>query len=128
MEISIAPVEHKDMLSIYRLLKDSKALVTNSLIEDILEHIEKNVAIKLVVDSELAGVWMSKEEDEYVGLSFFFIREDMRCTTWSVKLFRTGVGCVSQDKPLMIAAKDTTGFDKYVTKIDDNLYAFKGFR
>lgn len=128
VEIVIDKIKHKDILEIKKLLSKSEIVVADNVTREVLEHIGKGVALKLVVDGEIAGVWCSLDIGEYTSLSYFYIREDIRCTVWVLKFFKTGFSYVDSSKPIIIVAKDTTGFDRYVEHLEGNSYVFKGFR
>lgn len=128
VEAVVEKIEHGDVLEIKKLLERSKAVLAENVSREVLSHLDGGVALKLVVDGKIAGVWCSLDMGEYVSLSYFYIREDMRGSLWVLKLFKMGIIMGAQDKPLMIETKDTAGFDKYVEHVEGNVYVFKGFR
>ena len=75
-------------------------------------------------------MWLSKEFDTHTSLSYLFIKEELRRKPIVLELFMKSLVQISSSKPLLLSAKDTTGFEKYVKLIDEkkNLYEFKGFR
>ena len=97
-----------------------------------MEHIEKDesVANKIENDKNVLGVWLSKEFDTHTSLSYLFIAEELRKKPIVLEFFMKSLVQISNSKPLLLSAKDTTGFEKYVKLIDkkNNLYEFKGFR
>ena len=128
MEVVIDKLESGDILKVTRLFKGSSAILADNVTREILDHINNGVALKLVVDDKLEGVWCSKDMGEFISLSYFYIGTNMRGTLWVLELFKTGVSLVDASKPLLIETADTTGFNKYFNHVEDNVYAFKGFR
>ena len=131
--MEIKKVEYKDAIGIKKLLVNSPSIVdTGKLLPEILEHIDKEgcVANKIENDGNLLGVWLSKEFDTHTSLSYLFIKEELRRKPIVLELFMKSLVQISNSKPLLLSAKDTTGFEKYVKLIDEkkNLYEFKGFR
>ena len=131
--MEIKKVEYKDAIEIKKLLVNSPSVVnTSRLLPDILEHIEKDgcIANKIEKDGNVLGVWLSKEFDTHTSLSYLFIKEELRRKPIVLELFMKSLVQISSSKPLLLSAKDTTGFEKYVKLIDkkNNLYEFKGFR
>ena len=131
--MEIKKVEYKDAIEIKKLLVNSPSIVnTSRLLPEILEHIEKDgcVANKIEKDGNVLGVWLSKEFDTHTSLSYLFIKEELRRKPIVLELFMKSLVQINNSKPLLLSAKDTTGFEKYVKLIDEkkNLYEFKGFR
>lgn len=131
--MEIKKVEYKDAIEIKKLLVDSNSIISTSrLLPEILEHIEKDecVANKIEKDGNVLGVWLSKEFDTHTSLSYLFIKEELRRKPIVLELFMKSLVQINSSKPLLLSAKDTTGFEKYVKLIDEkkNLYEFKGFR
>ena len=128
METVIDKLESGDILKVTRLLKGSNAILANNVTREILDHISNGVALKLVVDGKIEGIWCSKDTGEYISLSYFYISTSMRRTFGVLELFKTGLSLVDINKPLLIETADTTGFDKYFDHVENNVYVFKGFR
>lgn len=131
--MEIKKVEYKDAIEIKKLLVDSNSIVSTSrLLPEILEHIEKDecIANKIEKDGNVLGVWLSKEFDTHTSLSYLFIKEELRKKPIVLELFMKSLVQINNSKPLLLSAKDTTGFEKYVKLVDKkkNLYEFKGFR
>ena len=131
--MEIKKVEYKDAIEIKKLLVNSPSIInTSRLLPEILEHIDKDecVANKIEKDGNVLGVWLSKEFDTHTSLSYLFIKEELRRRPILLELFMRSLTQISNSKPLVLSAKDTTGFEKYVKLIDEkkNLYEFKGFR
>lgn len=131
--MEIKKVEYKDAIGIKKLLVDSNSIISTSrLLPEILEHIEKDecVANKIEKDGNVLGVWLSKEFDTHTSLSYLFVKEELRRKPIVLELFMKSLVQINSSKPLLLSAKDTTGFEKYVKLIDEkkNLYEFKGFR
>ena len=131
--MEIKKVEYKDAIGIKKLLVNSPSIVnTSKLLPEILEHIDKEgcVANKIENDGNVLGVWLSKEFDTHTSLSYLFIKEELRRKPIVLELFMKSLVEISNSKPLLLSAKDTTGFEKYVKKKKKkkNLYEFKGFR
>lgn len=130
MEVVFRDAFSSDAVKINTLLKKSSAINTDTLLRDIIGHIGKDNSIAKVIDSSIGilGVWMSKEFDTHTSLSFFYIHEDVRRRIELYIFFRECMTLVNKDKPLVISTKDITGFERYVEKIGDELYQFKGLR
>lgn len=128
MEVRIEKIKHGDILEIKRLLEGSTSIVANNVTREILQHIKDGIALKMVTDDKITGIWCSIEMEEYTSLSYFYIDSSMRRTMWVLDLFICAGTLISKTKPVLIASKDTTGFDRYVEKIGENLYRFKGLR
>ena len=131
--MEIKKVEYKDAIEIKKLLVNSPSIVnTSRLLPEILEHIEKDgcIANKIENGKNILGVWLSKEFDTHTSLSYLFIAEELRKKSIVLELFMKSLVQISNSKPLLLSAKDTTGFEKYVKLVDKkkNLYEFKGFK
>ena len=129
--MEIKKVEYKDAIEIKKLLVDSPSIVdTGKLLPEILEHIDKEgcVANKIENDGKIAGVWLSKEYPECTTLSYFYIGSELRRKTIVLEFFSKCLIEINNNKPILINSKDVTGFDRYVTKIAEDMYIFKGFR
>ena len=131
--MDIKKAEYKDAIEIKKLLVNSPSIVnTGRLLPEILEHIDRKgcVANKIEKDGNILGVWLSKEFDTHTSLSYLFIAEELRKKPIVLELFMKSLVQISNSKPLLLSAKDTTGFERYVKLIDEkkNLYEFKGFR
>jgi hypothetical protein len=128
MEVSIDKVVHGDVLEIKRMLEDSTAVVAENVSREVLYHIGNGVALKMVTDGKITGVWCSIDMGEYTSLSYFYVAPSMRKTIWVLELFVTAGRMIDNSKPVMINTKDTTGFERYVEKVGEGLYRFKGLR
>lgn len=130
--MKIKKVEYKDAIEIKKLLVNSPSIVNSSkLLPEVLEHIDRKgcIASKIVNGDKIIGVWLSKEFDEYVSLSYFYIDPSIRMKHIVLDFFVYNYNIVKDSgKNIVIAAKDTTGFERYVIPVDDELYVFKGFR
>ena len=129
--MEIKKVEYKDAIEIKKLLVDSPSIVdTGKLLPEILEHIDKEgcVANKIENEGKIAGVWLSKEYPECTTLSYFYIGGELRRKTIVLEFFSKCLIEINSNKPILINSKDVTGFDRYVTKIAEDTYIFKGFR
>ena len=129
MEVVIEKLDPVDILKTTKLLKNSKAvLATSNVTREVLDHILNDVALKLIVDGNIEGIWCSKDIGEFTSLSYFYISPKMRGTLWVLKLFKFGLELVDPNKPILVETADTTGFDKYFEHIEGNTYLFKGLR
>lgn len=129
--MEIKKVEYKDAIEIKKLLVDSPSIVdTGKLLPEILEHIDKEgcVANKIENDGKIAGVWLSKEYPECTTLSYFYIGSELRRKAIVLEFFSKCLIEIDNNKPILINSKDITGFDRYVIKIAEDKYIFKGFR
>lgn len=130
--MKVRNVEYKDAIEIKKLLVHSPSIVdSNRLLPEILEHIGNSDSIATIVEDEgkMLGVWLSKEFDKYVSLSYFYIDPSIRMKHIVLDFFVYNYNMVKDSgKNMVIAAKDITGFERYVIPIDDELYVFKGFR
>ena len=128
MEVIIEKIKHGDILEIQKLLKYSTAIIADNPTREVLSHIGDGVALKMVTDGKITGLWCSRDMEEFTSLSYFYIDPSMRYTLWVLKLFKVGFGMIDNSKPLLIETADTTGFDKYFEHIEGNTYLFKGLR
>ena len=131
--MDIKKVEYKDAIEIKKLLANSPSIVnTGRLLPEILEHIDKEgcVAKKIVDGDRLLGVWLSKEYETHTSLSYFYVADEIRRKSIVIEFFMSCMVLISKDKSLVICAKDTTGFSRYVEPIEGqkDTYVFKGFR
>lgn len=126
--MEIVKIEYGDAVSIGKILKSSNALTSNTVVKDVLDHIKNGVAIKFVDKGEILGVWCSKEFDTHVSLSFFYADESIRRKPQLWIFFKSCMEQIYLSKPLVLSAKDITGFERYVIKIGEDLYQFIGLR
>lgn len=131
--MNIEKVEYKDAISIKKMLVNSPSIVnTGKLLPEILEHIDKEgcIAKKIVDGDRLLGIWLSKEYETHTSLSYFYVANEIRRKSIVIEFFMSCMVLISKDKQLVICAKDTTGFGKYVEPIEGqkDTYVFKGFR
>ena len=130
--MEIKKVEYKDAIEIKKLLVYSPSIIDSSkLLPEILEHIDREgcIASKIVNKDKIVGVWLSKEFCEYISLSYFYIDPSIRMKHIVLDFFVYNYSIVKDSgKNIVIAAKDITGFERYVIPVDDELYVFKGFR
>ena len=131
--MEIKKVEYKDAINIKKMLVNSPSIVsTSKLLPEILEHIDKEgcVAKKIVDGDRLLGVWLSKEYETHTSLSYFYVADEIRRKSIVIEFFMSCMVLISKDKSLVICAKDTTGFSRYVEPIEGqkDTYVFKGFR
>ena len=131
--MNIEKVEYKDAINIKKMLVNSPSIVsTGKLLPEILEHIDKEgcVAKKIVDGDRLLGVWLSKEYETHTSLSYFYVADEIRRKSIVIEFFMSCMVLISKDKSLVICAKDTTGFSRYVEPIEGqkDTYVFKGFR
>ena len=131
--MNIEKVEYKDAINIKKMLVNSPSIVsTGKLLPEILEHIDKEgcVAKKIVDRDNILGVWLSKEYETHTSLSYFYVAEEIRRKSIVIEFFMSCMVLISKDKPLVICAKDATGFSRYVEPIEGqkDTYVFKGFR
>ena len=129
---NIEKVNFKDSVEIKKLLMNSKSIAVSKgkLLQEILMHIdnEDSIAMKITKDGRILGVWLSKEFESHTSLSFFFIAEELRAKSIVIEFFMKCLILTNREKPIIITTKDTTGFSKYVEKINETQYLFKGFR
>lgn len=130
--MKVRNVEYKDAIEIKKLLVHSPSIVdSNRLLPEILEHIGSSDSIATIVEDEgkILGVWLSKELDEYISLSYFYIAEELRMKSIVLKFFAYNYNLVKEkNKNILIKANDLTGFERYVVHVEDDIYIFKGFR
>ena len=131
--MEIKKVEYKDAIEIKKLLVNSPSIVdTGKLLPKILEHIDKDgcVANKIVDGDMLLGIWLSKEYETHTSLSYFYVADEIRRKSIVIEFFMSCMVLIDKDKQLVMCAKDTTGFSRYVEPIEGqkDTYVFKGFR
>ena len=129
---NIEKVNFEDSVEIKKLLMNSKSIAVRKgkLLQEILMHIDNkdSIAMKITKDERILGVWLSKEFESHTSLSYFFIAEELRAKSIVIEFFMKCLILTDRNKPIIITTKDTTGFSKYVEKINDTQYLFKGFR
>lgn len=131
MEFNIRKARMDDAKRIKALIQDSEALMTDRLLSTIIRHIDKEdtTAMVMLTDGAITGVWLSREFEQHVSLSFFFIAEKMRRRLELLEFFGE---CLKLQpiKPILIAAASIKGFEKYVNPVKSNpdVYVFKGLR
>ena len=132
---SIEKVNFNDSVEIKKLLMNSKSIAVDKgkLLKEILMHIDNKegcVAKKIVDGDSILGVWLSKEFERHTSLSYFYVAEEIRRKSIVIEFFMSCMVLISKDKSLVICAKDTTGFSRYVEPIEGqkDTYVFKGFR
>ena len=131
--MEIKKVEYKDAIEIKKLLVNSPSIVdTGKLLPKILEHIDKDgcVANKIVDGDMLLGIWLSKEYETHTSLSYFYVADEIRRKSIVIEFFMSCIVLIDKNKQLVMCAKDTTGFSRYVEPIEGqkDTYVFKGFR
>lgn len=131
--MEIKKVEYKDAINIKKMLVGSPSIVSaGKLLPEILEHIDKEgcVAKKIVDGDRLIGIWLSKEYETHTSLSYFYVTDEIRRKSIVIEFFMSCMVLINKDKSLVICAKDTTGFSRYVEPIEGqkDTYVFKGFR
>lgn len=127
----VAEVEYSDIIKIASMIRNTDAIATDRVVSELLVHLkdkEESLALKIVLDDEIVGVWFSKEFDKHISLSFFYLDESIRKNPKGVEFFKHCYGLVNKSKPMYLVANDTKGFEKYVEKVSDNLYRFVGPR
>lgn len=130
--MQIEKVKFEDAITVKKMLLQSNGIVNKSkLLQEILSHIENDDSVYMkIVDKEnnILGVWLSKEFEKHTSLSYFYISEEIRTMLIVIIFVKECLSNINRDKPIIITTKDTTGFDRYVEKINDTQYLFKGFR
>lgn len=130
--MQIEKVKFEDAIPVKKMLLQSNGIVNKSkLLQEILSHIENEDSVYMkIVDKEnnILGVWLSKEFEKHTSLSYFYISEEIRTMLIVIIFVKECLSNINRDKPIIITTKDTTGFDRYVEKINDTQYLFKGFR
>lgn len=131
--MEIKKVEYKDAINIKKMLVNSPSIVSSGkLLPEILEHIDKEgcIARKIVDGEMLLGIWLSKEYETHTSLSYFYVADEIRRKSIVIEFFMSCMVLIDKDKQLVMCAKDTTGFSRYVEPIEGqkDTYVFKGFR
>lgn len=126
--MEISKIEYSEAVEVGSILKKSPSLTSKSVVKDVLEHINDGLALKFVDEGKILGVWCSKEYEGHVSLSFFYADESIRRKPQLAVFFSNCIKLINRSKPLLLSTNDTTGFDKYVVKIGDELYQFIGVR
>ena len=124
-------MEYSDAVAVSNMLKVSSSIPNDVLVvKDVLSHVNSldSLSVVLVDDSRIVGVWCSKEFEDYVSLSFFYIDESIRRKLIVLQFFKQCLDSVNTSKPVLIKSADITGFDKYVKHVEDDIYQFVGFR
>ena len=130
--MQIEKVKFEDAIPVKKMLLQSNGIVNKSkLLQEILSHIENDDSVYMkIIDKEnnILGVWLSKEFEKHTSLSYFYISEEIRTMLIVIIFVKECLSHINRDKPIIITTKDTTGFSKYVEKINETQYLFKGFR
>lgn len=129
--MTIRKMEYSDAVAVSNMLKVSSSIPNDVLVvKDVLSHVNSldSLSVVLVDDSRIVGVWCSKEFEDYVSLSFFYIDESIRRKLIVLQFFKQCLDSVNTSKPVLIKSADITGFDKYVKHVEDDIYQFVGFR
>lgn len=129
--MTIRKMEYSDAIAVSNMLKVSSSIPNDVLVvKDVLSHVNSldSLAVVLVDDSRIVGTWCSKEFEDYISLSFFYIDESIRRKLIVLQFFKQCLDSVNTSKPVLIKSADTTGFDKYVKHVEDDIYQFVGLR
>lgn len=129
--MTIRKMEYSDAVAVSNMLKVSSSIPNDVLVvKDVLSHVNSldSLAVVLVDDSSIVGIWCSKEFEDYISLSFFYIDESIRRTLAVLQFFKQCLDSVNTGKPVLIKSADITGFDKYVKHVEDDIYQFVGLR
>lgn len=127
----ISNIEISEAISVSKILKTSKALASTRVVKDIIDHINDNngLAIKFTgSDDSILGIWCSKELETHTSLTFFYMDKSVRMKREVIVFFMHCYEKLDKTKPVLIKTKDTTGFERYVKQIDNDVYQFIGFR
>lgn len=134
-DLIIDNVKFNDASTIKKMIQHSDAITTNRLLPEILEHIgrKNSLALKMVIDNEIVGVWCSCEMEEHISLSFFYVDEKYRKKPECLWFFNTCFNhllpkCGVINKPILLASDDISDFERYVEHVEDNIYMLKGLR
>lgn len=130
--MQIDKVKFEDAIPIKKMLSKSNAIVNRSkLLQEILSHIDNKDSTYMKIvdkDNNILGVWLSKEFEKITSLSYFYIAEEIRTMLIVIIFVKECLSQINKEKPIIITTNDTTGFYRYVEKINDTQYVFKGFR
>lgn len=127
----ISNIEISEAISVSKILKTSKALASTRVVKDIIDHINDSngLAIKFTgSDDSILGIWCSKELETHTSLTFFYMDNSVRMKREVIVFFMHCYEKLDKTKPVLIKTKDTTGFERYVKQIDNDVYQFIGFR
>ena len=127
----ISNIEISEAISVSKILKTSKALASTRVVKDIIDHINDNngLAIKFTgSEGKILGIWCSKELETHTSLTFFYMDNSVRMKREVIVFFMHCYEKLDKTKPVLIKTKDTTGFERYVKQIDNDMYQFIGFR
>lgn len=127
----IRKMEYSDAVAVSNMIKTSSSISNGVLvIKDVLSHIDSpdSLAVVLVDGDAIVGIWCSKEFEDYISLSFFYIEESTRRRMIVLQFFKECLDNINTSKPVLIKSADITGFDRYVKHIEDDVYQFMGFR
>lgn len=132
MDYRFKELSSTDTMIVKNFLSDSKSINSKSLIRDITSHTtDKNgtIAYKIIDDfGNILGVWCSKEFETHISLSFFKIDEKLRRHMIVFDFFKFCYDKTNKAKGLIISSADVSGFDRYVKKLENDLYLFTGFK
>ena len=126
--MEIKKLEYEDVIPISKVLKASKAVTSNRVVKEVLEHLSEGIALKAVEDGDIVGVWCSREYENHTSLSYFYVDESIRRKPQLAVFFKYCIESIDRYKPLLITARSVEGFERYVEKIGENLYKYIGLR
>lgn len=117
MEIVLNKIEYADAIEVNNFLKNSKAMVTNRVLKELLDHINNGICYKMAVDGKLVAVMAAMEFDTYVSISFFKVADEIRGRPLTLQFYKHVCDNVV-DKPLVIKSKDVSTFSGFVVPVD----------
>lgn len=118
MDILLSKIEYSDAIEVNNFLKNSKSMITNRVLKELLDHIENGICYKMVVNDKLVAAMASIEFDTYVSISFFKVADEIKGRPLTLQFYKYVCTNVA-DKPLIIKSKDITSFKTFVVPVDN---------
>lgn len=124
MKVEISSISYKDSIDVNSFLKGSKAMVTNRVLKELLEHIEKGVCFKMVKDGVLVAVSANMIFDTHVSVSFFRVSDEIKGRPLTLQFYKHVCDNLP-DKPLILTSKDVSSFKSFVEPINGVLNTYQ---
>lgn len=128
---SIEELEAGDVALARKMIKSSTSVDPECDVEEELDaHLDsvECVAKKLVVNGKMVGVYALQLEDDYLGISFMYINEDIRKSWLAFRFCKDLLWHAHKDKPVYLIAKDVSTFKNYVVHVENDMYELVGLR
>lgn len=116
MKVEISSITYKDSIDVNNFLKGSKAMVTNRVLKELLEQIEKGLCFKMVKNGVLVAVSANIVFDTHVSFSFFKVSDEIKGRPLTLQFYKYVCDNLP-DRPLILISKDVSAFKSFVEPI-----------